>query len=66
MVYVCQYCKGEFSTKSNLNSHQKRTKYCLKIQGKNKESVFVCEHCQKILSSQKRLITHYDSLFYLY
>lgn len=60
MVYICKYCKGEFSTKSYLNYHQKKTRYCLEIQGKENNSIFKCEYCNKVLSSKKRLKTHYD------
>jgi hypothetical protein len=60
MIYNCTYCKKEFTTKSNLTSHQKTTKYCLKIQGKSEESIFECKYCNKILSSEKRLKSHYQ------
>ncbi len=60
MSHICKYCKSEFSTRSNLISHQKRTKYCLKIQGKNNNTVFECKYCNKILASEKRLKTHYE------
>ena len=32
MSLECEYCKKTYSTKSNLNNHQKTAKYCLKIQ----------------------------------
>ena len=56
----CEFCGNKFSTRSNLISHQKRTKYCLKIQGKNNKTIFECKYCNKILASEKRLKTHYD------
>ena len=31
---ICQYCKTEFSNLYNMNSHQRKAKYCLLIQGK--------------------------------
>ena len=45
----CDFCGNEFSNKQNLNSHQKNTKYCLKIQGvtENKQTNFKCEGCSK-------------------
>ena len=43
----CQFCKKTFSKKSNLIIHQKKTKYCLKLQGKESEIMFNCEYCEK-------------------
>ena len=44
----CKFCSNEFSNKQNLNAHQKRTKYCLKLQGVVKsESVHTCSNCDK-------------------
>jgi len=36
-----------FSNKTNLNTHQKRAKYCLKIQGINLPKKYICKGCQK-------------------
>ena len=45
----CQYCKKVLSTKSALNAHQTRTKYCLKIQGKQAtEGKYNCFLCGKV------------------
>ena len=46
----CQYCKNIFSTKTNLNSHQKTTKYCLKIQGIEIEKKYECKWCNKLFT----------------
>ena len=43
----CQYCKKTFSSKGILTTHQKKTKYCLKIQGKEPETVYSCNYCNK-------------------
>lgn len=46
----CQYCKNKFSNKTNLNTHQKRAKYCLKIQGGSSLTnacIYICEGCGK-------------------
>jgi len=32
MTFCCTFCNNEFSTKSNMAQHQKRAKYCLKLQ----------------------------------
>lgn len=34
------YCKNIFSNKHILNSHQKKTRYCLKLQGKEEKEIF--------------------------
>jgi hypothetical protein len=60
MSHICAYCKTEFSSKSYLNYHQKRTKYCLEIQGNHQNAVYKCKYCDKTLSSEKRLKTHYE------
>jgi hypothetical protein len=59
----CEFCNNEFSNKQNLNAHQKRTKYCLKLQEVNrvidKEKVNKCVYCLKefnIPSNYKRHI----------
>lgn len=45
----CEYCEHEFTNKFILATHQKRAKYCIKIQqDKNievKEDLFRCEYC---------------------
>ena len=61
MSHNCNYCQNKFTTKSYLNYHQKNAKYCLDKQGGSKGVNFKCEYCKKILSSYKRLKTHYTS-----
>ena len=57
LCLLCIYCNKNFSTKSNLNHHQKTAKFCLSSQGINDES-FKCLYCLKILSTQSRLNSH--------
>lgn len=59
MTHICEFCKNTFTTKSYLNYHQKKAKYCIEIQGKT-ATIFKCKYCDKNLSSEKRLNTHYD------
>jgi hypothetical protein len=55
----CKYCKNMFLCKTTLITHQKTAKYCLSKRGKT--TVYVCISCNKILSSEHRLQTHYNS-----
>jgi hypothetical protein len=54
----CEFCKKKFVSKSNLYTHQNTAKYCLKIQGKNKETQFKCEFCDKIVTQRSSLEDH--------
>jgi hypothetical protein len=55
----CQYCKKILQTKSSLNSHQTKTKYCLKLQGKeNIKGLFLCEGCNKDFNRKLHLTDH--------
>ena len=55
----CEFCKKEFSTKTNLSTHQKTAKYCLELQGKENDK-FKCEFCVKLFTSNKRLSDHHQ------
>lgn len=56
----CSYCKKKFSSKSSLNSHQKTTKYCLKLRDDSKLNHFKkCEYCDKSFTSKQNLLIHY-------
>lgn len=58
----CHYCKKKLSSKSALNQHQKNTKYCLKIQGKNvTKGAYPCTYCKKDFYNKHHLINHQDS-----
>ena len=56
----CEYCNTEFQSKSSLNNHKNKAKYCLVIQGKieAKEEVFKCNLCDKLLSTKQNLEVH--------
>ena len=58
----CEYCNSKFKTKSALNNHKNKAKYCLILQGKiePKEEVFKCNLCDKILSTKQKLELHKD------
>jgi len=54
----CEFCSNEFISKTSLIHHQKTAKYCILIQGIDKNTNFVCLKCNKKLSTQNRLYTH--------
>ncbi len=57
-MFTCEFCKKEFTMKGNLISHQKTTKYCLELQGKNLSENFKCEYCDKIFTLKTNMNDH--------
>ena len=68
-IRKCEFCKKEFSTKKNLNTHQKTTKYCLEIQKNMNEITNIdiesnlhnCEFCNKKFNLKCSLNRHLES-----
>ena len=54
----CDFCKKTFASKSNLYTHQKTAKFCLKLQGKDNEKKFDCKYCDKVLTQRSSLEDH--------
>jgi hypothetical protein len=54
----CEFCKNIFSTKANLNSHQKTAKYCLNNRKKDIEKKYKCFSCNKEFNRQQHLSNH--------
>ena len=55
----CQYCKKILQTKYSLISHQTKTKYCLKLQGKESiKGLFICGGCDKDFNQKIHLTDH--------
>ena len=54
----CEFCKNIFTTKSNLNTHQKRAKYCLVIQGVKQNEDHACQACGKTFYGPYELRRH--------
>ena len=59
----CEYCKKNFVNKSNLTTHQKTTKYCLKIQADLLNKIvetedFKCAFCSKNFTTKTNLKMH--------
>jgi hypothetical protein len=57
----CEYCKNLFSTKANLNSHQKTAKYCLKIRETNSVKECLCHKCGKKFNREYVLNRHLNT-----
>ena len=55
--HECNFCKQMFKSANILSQHQKRTKYCLALQGKENKN-FTCSYCEKSLVTNERLVTH--------
>ena len=56
-VLECEYCKKNFSSKTNLNVHKKTAKFCLQLQGKNGKT-YVCDLCDKFFTTNQNLQEH--------
>ena len=57
--FECEFCKKLYSTKGNLETHQKNTKACLII--RNDRFVieeFECNYCNKVMSTSYSLNNH--------
>ncbi len=54
MSEICEFCNNEFINIISLKSHQRKSKYCLKIQ----EKEFKCDDCNKIFYISKDLDNH--------
>ena len=56
----CVYCKSVFATKTNLNTHQRTAKYCLKLRENLPGKEYVCKGCDKIFTQQSNLERHIE------
>jgi hypothetical protein len=54
----CEFCYNEFSNKQNMNYHQKKAKYCLLLQKKEPDQIFICDGCDKQFTSNVTLVRH--------
>ena len=54
----CNYCKKVLSNLSALKTHQKKTKYCLIIQGKSTKGEYSCTKCKKSFLRKKTYQYH--------
>uniref|UniRef100_A0A6C0JMS7 KilA-N domain-containing protein n=1 Tax=viral metagenome TaxID=1070528 RepID=A0A6C0JMS7_9ZZZZ len=56
----CIFCDSSFSTSRALKNHQKTAKYCLEKR-KIETSQFMCNQCNKEMSTKHRLSTHHQT-----
>ena len=54
----CNKCNNIFRCKSSLIKHQKSAKYCSKGEKQESLTVYLCEFCNKLLSSKRGLHSH--------
>ena len=58
----CEYCNNTFKNMFTLKTHQTKTKYCLKLQGKtSQKGDYICEYCSKDFTLKASLEDHYNS-----
>jgi|688.fasta_scaffold316782_1 hypothetical protein len=55
---TCEYCKKEFSTRSNLRTHQNKAKYCLELRNIEPTVDHKCEFCENLFTTNQSLQTH--------
>ena len=60
MEYKCEFCGKTFSTKSNLNTHVKTAKKCIKSREKQiiTGKIYSCEYCLKVFTRTNCLQNH--------
>lgn len=60
MEYKCEFCCKTFSTKSNLNTHVKTAKRCIKTRDKQitPDEFYSCDYCRKIFTRNDYLQNH--------
>jgi hypothetical protein len=56
--YICEYCNNEFSHRQNMTNHQRKAKYCLKLQGIESVEDFKCDSCDKSFTQKITLERH--------
>ena len=54
----CEYCNKIFSNNSNLKTHIKNSKYCLKLRNVQFEGNFTCSLCKKSFSTKQYKENH--------
>ena len=63
MTFICEFCCKDFATKSSLNNHKIKTKYCLQIQKEkgiidSAKGEEICIHCNKSFYQKNSKLMH--------
>ena len=58
MELSCQYCNKIVATKGSLKTHQQKTKYCLKLQNVEAETLYSCTSCTKTFTVKSSYDRH--------
>lgn len=65
---ICKFCNTDLSSNSALNSHQKRTKYCLEIQKAQglttNEIIYQCLKCKHQFTMKEKYDHHINKCTY--
>ena len=59
MTIICEFCEKIFASKSNLNYHHKKAKYCLEKRGMKPELIF-CDNCNLGFIEKRQLERHFN------
>ena len=60
MTFPCEYCKNIFSSKGNLQTHQKKALYCVEKRGLTITDKFSCDECKKEFTEKRCLQNHLE------
>ena len=60
MTFTCDYCKNTFSSKGNLETHQKKALYCIEKRGITISEKFNCDECKKEFTEKRYLTKHLE------
>jgi hypothetical protein len=60
MTFQCEYCKNIFSSKGNLETHQKKALYCVEKRGMTITDKFSCDECKKEFTEKRCLQKHLE------
>jgi hypothetical protein len=60
MSFQCDYCKNTFTSKGNLDTHQKKALYCIEKRGLTITDKFNCDECKKEFTEKRCLQNHQE------
>jgi hypothetical protein len=60
MTFKCDYCNNIFSSKGNLETHQKKALYCINKRGLVINEKFNCDDCKKEFTEKRYLTKHLE------